>query len=342
MFGRQVTRLVVGLVAGALAVGLGGCAPAPDRPAEPTPTSATSATSGGFPVTIEHRFGQAVIERAPQRVVVVGVSADDLDAVLGLGVVPVGFVTKDSGTPDGHFPWLADRFDLSGMRVINATSGLDVEQVALLEPDLILATGDHGLDEEYAHLAELATTIGYETEWGAQTWQQHVRVVGAALGRPTQAEQLIADTERRITEVRDAYPGLAGRTFTASVGNTPNQLFTLVSPDDFAVKLIEQLGLRLSPSVADAARVAGSPTGSLSPEQYDKLDADLVIIAFTTPELRRAVESNPLVSGLAAVREGRYLVVDAQTISQLRYPSVLGIPWALDRLRPGLAAVGGA
>ena len=42
----------------------------------------------GFPVTLEHRFGTATIERPPQRVVTIGYS--DHDAVLALGVPVAG------------------------------------------------------------------------------------------------------------------------------------------------------------------------------------------------------------------------------------------------------------
>jgi iron complex transport system substrate-binding protein len=39
-----------------------------------------------FPVTIEHAFGTTTVERAPERVVTLGVT--DADAVLALGTTP--------------------------------------------------------------------------------------------------------------------------------------------------------------------------------------------------------------------------------------------------------------
>jgi hypothetical protein len=127
----------------------------------------------------------------------------------------------------------------------------------------------------------------------------------------------------------------AGKTFTASVGNAPGKVFTLVSQKDFAVQLIQSLGLKLSPAVVDASKnEAGSPTGTLTPEQFDKVAADAVIIAFTSPDLRQAFESNQLV---APVKAGNYLVTDMETISALRYPTVYDIPFVLDKLKPVLA-----
>ncbi|MDI2027477.1 hypothetical protein QFW96_02590 [Saccharopolyspora sp. TS4A08] len=51
---------------------------------------------------------------------------------------------------------------------------------------------------------------------------------------------------------------------------------------------------------------------------------------------QQGFEANPLVRRIPAVNHGAYVTPDMQTITQLRFPSVLGIPWALDKLRPGL------
>ncbi|MGP4014876.1 hypothetical protein [Saccharopolyspora sp. 5N708] len=122
------------------------------------------------------------------------------------------------------------------------------------------------------------------------------------------------------------------------MASAPGQVFTLISPEDFAVKQIEQLRLRLTPALVGTEQASGSPTGVLGPEQLDRLNTDLVVIAFASPQARQAFEGNPLVRNMPVLGSGAYLVADVQLITQLRYPSVLGIPWALDRLRPGLAA----
>jgi iron complex transport system substrate-binding protein len=320
------------LLAGTVSFGLVACGDVQDSSSSAASTPA-SADPAAFPVTITHKFGTTTIDKAPSRVVVIGTSSDDLDAALALGVTPVAFFTK-SGS-DGVPSYLQGKVDTSKTKLVNAANGVNAEEVGALTPDLILATADYGLDQEYANLSKIAPTVGYATEWGAQTWQEHVQVTAKVLGKTADAQNVINTTQAAIDKVKADYPKAAGKTFTASVSNTAGKVFTLVSQQDFAVQLIQSLGLKLSPTVADAGKnESGSPTGTLTPEQYDKLAADLVVIAFTSPDLQQAFESNQLV---ANVKSGNYLVTDMETISALRYPTVYDIPWVLQKLSPGLA-----
>ncbi|MGY1577994.1 iron-siderophore ABC transporter substrate-binding protein [Streptomyces sp. MN13] len=327
------------LIVLSLAAGLAACGSVEDDEEGGTAPggSAAGSSSAAFPVSIKHKFGTTEIEQAPERIVVIGDGGtDDVDALYALGVHPVA-MSKDAFAADGIHPWLKDKVDTERTKLLDTMNGVDYEEVAALQPDLILATSDFQLDKNYDKLAAVAPTVGFETEWGRQTWQKHVQVVGKAVGREEKAEQVVEDTEAAIAKVKEKHPALKGRTYSLSIGNTPAKIFTIASEDDFAAKLMGELGLRLTPSVTDIKTVSGSPTGELSFEQLDKLDADLVIIAFTTPELRKAFEASTLVKNMGAVRDDRYVVTDVSTISQLRSPSALGIPWALDNLEPGFA-----
>ncbi|MEU3852985.1 iron-siderophore ABC transporter substrate-binding protein [Streptomyces sp. NPDC029554] len=319
-----------------LAAGLAACGSVKDDSA-PSSGDAGADASSAFPVTIRHKFGSTKIAEEPERIVVIGDGGtDDVDTLYALGVTPIA-VSKDAFAADGVHPWLKDRVDTKKTKLLNTMNGVDFEEVAALRPDLILATSDFTLEKNYKKLSAVAPTIGYETAWGKQTWQEHVRVVAKAVGRQDEAGKAIAKTEGSIAEVKAKHPGLQGRTYSLSIGNTPAKIYTIASEDDFAAKLMSEVGLSLTPSVKNIKTVSGSPTGELSFEQLDKLDADLVVIAFTTPELKKAFESSALVKNMSAVEKDRYVVTDVATISQLRSPSVLGIPWALDNLEPGFA-----
>ncbi|MFI6033360.1 iron-siderophore ABC transporter substrate-binding protein [Streptomyces sp. NPDC051315] len=332
-------KLLTTLLTVILAVGLTACGSVEEDEDSAAGTSSGSSDKGSsssaFPVTVKHKFGSTKITKEPERVVVIGGGGtDDVDALYALGVTPVG-ITKDAFASDGVYPWLKDRIDTKKTTLLDTMNGVDFEKVASLQPDLILATSDFQLDKDYKNLAAVAPTIGYETAWGAQSWQEHVRVVGKAVGRTAEAEKVISDTEAAIDAVKAKHPGLNGKTYSLSIGNTPAKIYTIASEDDFAAKLMGELGLKLTPSITNIKTVSGSPTGELSFEQLDRLDADLVIIAFTTKDLRQAFEASALVKSMSAVKKGNYVVTDVETISQLRSPSALGIPWALNNLEPG-------
>lgn len=332
----RTTLLTATLVAGLAACG----SVKDDSNSEASTDAARTGTSSVFPVTITHKFGDTKIASAPKRIVVVGNGGtDDIDALYALGVTPIA-VSKDSLSPDGIYPWLKDEIDTQKTKLLDTLNGVDYEEIASLQPDLILATSDFTLDKDYEKLSAVAPTIGYATAWGRQSWQEHVEVVGRAVGKEEQAEKVIEETEGGIAAIKAKHPALDGRTYSLSIGNTPAKIYTIASETDFAAKLMSELGLGLTPSVKNIKTVNGSPTGELSFEQLDKLDADLAIIAFTTKDLQKAFESSALVKNMSAVKDDHYFVTDAQTISQLRSPSVLGIPWALNNLEPAFAKLG--
>ena len=88
---------------------------------------------------------------------------------------------------------------------------MNIEQVAALNPDLILAVNDFGLELDYPRLSQIAPTVGYATEWGKQSWQEQAMVDARALGLEERGRQVVAETEAAIRAVRDANPASSAR-----------------------------------------------------------------------------------------------------------------------------------
>ena len=332
---------VVGALTGLLAAVLVACgAPPTPNQAAPGPSNADAA----FPVTIAHKFGSTTIPAPPQRVVTIG----DEDVAYALGVTPVG-ILRDTQTPDGVPPWLQDRVDLSKTALIDLAGGgaegegsgeVNLEQIVALKPDLILAIDDFALEQDYPKLSQIAPTVGYETVWGAQSWQEQTLVGAKALGREERGRQVVAETEAAIRMVRDANPGLVGKTVTFSYAYEPGKIVTLQSDQDPAVKMLQDLGMTIPPSVRDLPDIAaGNPGGALSFENISLLDADVVVMLYAGDDLQRLVENFQLFRNLRAVQDGRYFVIDLTTAVALRNPSVLSIPWGLEQIRPSLKRV---
>lgn len=331
---------VFGALIGVFGAALVACGKSP----APQPTPATpGSSSAAFPVTIAHRFGSTTILGPPKRVVTIG----DEDIAYALGVTPVGII-RDATTPSGVSARLKGLVDLSKTTLLDVppgaegvgAAGVNIEQVAALKPDLILAINDFGLEQDYAKLSQLAPTVGFATVWGAQSWQEQTLVGAKALGLAERGRQEVAKTEAAIRAARAANPGLTGKSVTFSFAFAPGQIVTLKSDQDPAVKLLEELGMQIPQSVRQLPDIApGNPGGALSFENISLLDADIVVMGYATDELRKQVEALELFRKLRGVRDGRYFVMDLPTISSLRAPTVLSIRWGLEQIRSELEKV---
>lgn len=322
------------LVTGALCVTL--MAPVLSACSENTESAEPSgpADGGEFPVTITHKLGSTTIPEEPQRVVALG--GADADIAVALGVSPVA-VTKYS---DGEYaPWLKPEIDPAKVEVIGGGGGegsageVSLEQVAALKPDLILAGQYFGVEGLYDKLAQIAPTIAYQESQLTDSWEEQTKVIGQALGRQDRAQEVIAGVRSKIDEVRRAHPEFEGKTASYSFHFAPDAIQTINSTDDYAAVLFGDLGLRLSPKVT---ALEGDQGAQISLEQIETLDADVLLLAYASDDLRTSLENNPVFQSVPAVKDGRYVPLGLDAVTALRLPSVLSIPYGLDQLEPGL------
>ncbi|WP_146341784.1 ABC transporter substrate-binding protein [Nesterenkonia sp. NBAIMH1] len=159
---RRTRSLSSVSMAGLLLVGLlTGCSGSLEEadPQESDPGEAPAAgeeAGSAYPRTIEHEFGETVLEEKPERLVTLG--AQDHDYALALGSVPVG----NSGFTfyeDGIGPWAEEYVEDADLTFFRG-SELQLEEVAALEPDVITSVTSELPEEILAQLEDIAPVIG--------------------------------------------------------------------------------------------------------------------------------------------------------------------------------------
>ena len=152
--------------------------------------SSSSGGSSAFPVTIEHADGEAEIPEEPQRVVSLGYT--EQDAILA----PVGVRYAVGPEDDVVFPWADEAAGDAEPAVLPRTE-VDAEDVAVLEPDLIMAVTAGLTEAEYETLSGIAPVVVQPAEFPAfgTPWQDQTLITGRALGQEERAEELVAEVE---------------------------------------------------------------------------------------------------------------------------------------------------
>ncbi len=282
------------------------------------------------PRVLHHRFGHTEISGTPQRVV--SLSFIGHDYLLGLGHVPIALRYWYGNNPSGVWPWASEYLGDAQPHII--TGGIDVEAIALLKPDLILAQWSGITETEYHLLSSIAPTLpppAGASDFSA-TWQQMTRQVGRALGIEETAEAQIAQIEARFARLRGAYPHWQGRTASAV---WPDQIGAYTRAD-LRGQFLEQLGFVNAPQVE---ALAGPTTYNvrLSQEQLDPIDTDL-LLWLTVADPKNSLERITLRRSMRAYREGREIVADPVLTAALSHSSPLALNYALDRLEPMIEA----
>ncbi|MGO4616286.1 ABC transporter substrate-binding protein [Nocardia sp. 2YAB30] len=309
--------LAVGLAGGAVACGS-------SDPATDTDGEARS-------VTIKHSFGETTVVGRPERIVALG--NQWLDATQALGVRPVGHIDNTLGVTGGIAPWEPESLKQSKPLSL---SGDIVEQIAALEPDLILVPGIQVDKAMYEKLGKLAPTIGPVTI-GAQidNWVDELNALGNVLGKESDATRVISEVQGKVAAVAQRYPGLRGKTFLTCMLTAATQLMVLADPKDGSAALFDQLGLSIPEHIAKEAPLGGRL--ALSPERLGDLDSNLLTCGAMTG-LEDKFKQLPGFAELPSARAGSFALVDVVTISAINSPTALSVPYLLDKLDPALAA----
>ncbi|HET6381104.1 MAG TPA: iron-siderophore ABC transporter substrate-binding protein [candidate division Zixibacteria bacterium] len=290
-----------------------------------------------FPVTIEHRHGSTEIGEPPERVVTVGYT--DHDTVLALGVEPVAVREWYGGHPHATWPWAVDELGDAAPEVL-PSGELDFEQIAALRPDLILGIYSGLTVEEYETLSAIAPTVAQSADHADYTtpWQEMARTIGRALGRGRQVEELIADIQDRFAAEREAHPHWAELQAVAAYSFEPGT-YGVYGPGDPRTDFLAALGFGFPAEVA-AALPEDQFFGTISGEQLELLDHDLLVWFTLTDAERPALEALGVYQALEVAAEGRdiFLGGDTTLSGALSFSSVLSLPYALDELVPRIEA----
>lgn len=296
--------------------------------------------SATFPVTVEHALGKTTIEEEPTRIATLGWS--DHDIVAALGVKPVGAPEITwGGNANKSTDWFdkkANELDGEITRYSDA-DGAPIDEIATLQPDLILATNSGITPEEYEKLSKLAPVVAYpELAWGT-SWQDSTKLVGQAMGKPAEAEQLVADTEQKIADTAKKYPELEGATAAwASFAATDLSTFTLYTTTDNRPRMLEDLGMVNAPVIGELSKDASNFMVEVSAEKADTVEADVVVFYADETLPAETVVKNDLLKAIPAFTRGSYVAADDPVASYpMSSPTPLSIPVALEEFVPQLA-----
>ncbi|HEY8491052.1 MAG TPA: iron-siderophore ABC transporter substrate-binding protein [Dehalococcoidia bacterium] len=302
--------------------------------------TASSPDGGAFPVTIQHKFGTTTIPEEPERVVTLGYS--EQDPVLALGVVPVAVREWFGDQPHAVWPWAQDELGSGRPAVLEMPFGeLDLEAIAALRPDLIVATHAGITQEEYERLSQIAPTLaqpGGYPDFGVP-WQEQTRLIGRALGREERAEALVAEVEAAVAEARRAHPQFEGATIAWASPASGTGQYWVVGPNTPPMRFLASLGFQVPESLAGL--VGQRDSAQISGEQLRLLDVDVLIFQAPSQEVRAAFESDPLYRQLDVATEGRTIFfagLDDPLYGALSFSTVLSLPYAVEHLVPRLAA----
>lgn len=293
-------------------------------------------TGGAFPVTIAHKFGSTTIKSEPKRIVLVGLT--EQDPLLALGVVPVA-TTDWLGKYDAAInPWSLDKLGNAPKPVmLTDKDGPQYEKIASLRPDLILGLYAGLNQEQYTKLTRIAPTVAQPAEYAdyGVPWQEATRTIGKIVGKSTEADKLVTDTEARIAKVRQDNPKFTDST---AVIATMWEGYFVYGRQDPRSRFLTSLGFKL-PANLDA--VIGDKFGaSISKERVDLLDQRVAIwVATDARQTRAQLDADPLYSSLAVAKQKHDVLIDDKTDygNAMSFISVLSIPFLLDHLVPDLA-----
>lgn len=332
------------VIATATVFSLAGCSTGGSAQASSSSTSTNAAA--GFPITLKSPVGDATIKSQPKRVSTIGWISQD--AVLSLGVVPVDMpkITYGDTDGDGLLEWTKAALEKLGATGDKApalhdeTDDIDAEAIAATEPDVILGTQSGITEKQYATLSKIAPTVAYPDVAWAAPWRQVVTRSAQALGLEKKGKQVIADNEKVIADELAKYPQLKNKTASVMYFDTAKMSsITVYTTTDAREKYLNDLGFTTPDSVKKLSKGNTDFYATVSSEHADDFDDVDIIVAYGDSTTLKALQSDPLMSKIPAVKRGSVVVVDnSSSLAAAVSPSSLSIPATIKEYVKMLAA----
>lgn len=251
--------------------------------------------------TVEHAMGTTTMEKTPEKVVIL--TNEGTEALLALGVTPVGAVQSWTGDP--WYDHIAD--DMKDVKVVGVESQVNVEAIAALQPDLII--GNKMRQEAiYEQLSAIAPTVFAEDLRG--NWKNNFELYAKAVNKEEKGKEVLAAYDQRIEDLK------------TELGDKVNMKVSMVRfmagdvriyhKDSFSGVILEQIGLA-RPESQDKEDFAEK---GVTQERIPAMDGD-ILFYFTyeegdgkASEVEKEWIENPLFKNLEVAKNGQVYKVD--------------------------------
>ncbi len=291
------------------------------------PKPGTVADDGS--VTIAHAFGETRILSPPRRVVSAGLT--EQDDLLAVGVVPIAVTDWFGGEPFGVWPWAQPRLGGAQPVVLGLSDGIQVDQIASLKPDLIVAT-NAGLDADiYTRLSAIAPTVAQSGQDAFfEPWKDQATTIGQAVFKADDMKALIEGVDDTFTTAGKGQPRFSGAKVLLLSG-TFYRDSVQATPAGWRTDFLTQMGLVIPDSIDDYDHDGRT----LIPRDHiaSVLDAaDVSVWTTESPEQQAALEADPVIAGLRAADRRRHVFTDKELAGAIAFASPLSYPVVAGRL----------
>ncbi|MBO8170820.1 MAG: iron-siderophore ABC transporter substrate-binding protein [Bacillaceae bacterium] len=257
---------------------------------------------------IEHAMGTTEIKGTPERVVTLYQGAADV--AIALGVKPVGIV--ESWVEKPIYKYLRD--DLEGVPIVGLETQPNLEEIAKLKPDLIVASKLRH-EKIYDQLSQIAPTVTHETVF---KFKDTVELMGKALNKEEKANELLADWNQRVQDFKDKISAKMGDQWPieASVLNFRAD-HARIYVTGYAGDILNELGFVRSQYQQEEAEKGTVVVKLTDKESIPKMNADVFFLFLSDPGQNEAVQKtyeewtgHPLWKNLDAVKANQVYEID--------------------------------
>lgn len=203
---------------------------------------------------ITHAMGITEVPDNPQRVVVL--TNEGTEALLTIGVTPVGAVRSWLGTP--WYDHIAA--NMAEVTVLGEESAVNLEVLVSLQPDLIL--GNKMRHEAiYEQLSAIAPTVVSERLRG--DWKVNMALYSDAVGKADEGKAALAAFDTRVAALHDALGGSLEEQI--SIARFMAAQTRIMFKDSFSGLILDEIGFQ-RPASQDKPEFAEEITKERIPE----------------------------------------------------------------------------
>ncbi|MFD2331035.1 ABC transporter substrate-binding protein [Cohnella sp. GCM10020058] len=270
-----------------------------------TQTNTGSATESTAP-------DAAATQTNPSKIVVTYFPYADHLFALGKGEDLIGVVNlKSLKDFTVYEPFLADG------HVADLGDELDLEKIAALNPDLIIASSADA--DQIEQLSKIAKTV---TVNATLNWQETIRGVADAIGEKTEAEAYIGKFTAKQTEAAAVVEQSGAKGKTALFVMPWQKSFTYWSGPRLAL-YYEKLGFKPFDGLSNVGDITLEGISELDPE-YLFIGKDYTNTSEITLE---QLEKDPVWNSLSAVKNKKMFVVDTEILGPLAMGQFKGLAY---------------